>query len=102
MPNNASAAKRMRQNIKRRERNRRWRSRLRTVESNFRKSLEQNTDIQKSEALLKEACSLFEKAVNKKIIHKNKAARKCSALQRQLNAKKAPASEESPETSVSE
>lgn len=92
MPNHASAFKRMRQNIKRRARNRIWRSRLRTIETKLRRNLAENPNIEENEALLREFSSIFEKAVNKGIIHKNKAARKCSTMHRALNNKKATAS----------
>ena len=89
MPNHASASKRMRQNVKRRVRNRIWRSRLRTVESKLRKSLAESTNTEELDTIYREFSSVFEKAANKGIIHKNKAARKCSTLQREINRKKA-------------
>ncbi len=84
MPHHKSAAKRMRQAKKRRLRNRMWKSKLKTFEKKFR-TLISEKKIEEAKDFFKEVAALFEKASNKGIIHRNKAARKISRLHRLLN-----------------
>jgi len=79
--NTKSAIKRMRQNERRRLRNR-------TVRSKVRTALKVARAIQGPErpATIAEAIRTLDKAVTKGVIHRNTAARKKSALARRLAA----------------
>ena len=79
MANTKSAIKRIRQNERRRLRNRAVRSQLRTAVKVARatEGPEQRTTIE-------EAIRSLDKAVTKGVIHRNTAARKKSALARRL------------------
>jgi small subunit ribosomal protein S20 len=79
--NTKSAMKRIRQNEKRRLRNRAVRSQLRTAVKTARAA---QGDGQR-EAVL-DAIRLLDKAVTKGVVHRNTAARKKSALARRLAA----------------
>jgi len=83
LPNKISAAKRQRQNEKRRLRNRTIRSRIR---GSARKLIELVNEKKKDEAELqyKELTSLIDRAVSKGVYHKNTAARKKSRMYRLL------------------
>lgn len=76
---NKSALKANRQNIKRREANRRLRSKLRTGLKSLRKSVD-GTDKAASRAALGEAQSLVDRMAAKGMIHRNTAARYKSRL----------------------
>lgn len=84
MPNKISAAKRQRQNEKRRLRNRMVRSRVR---GSVRKLIELVNEKKKSEAQqqYRELTSLIDRAVSKGVYHKNTAARKKSRMYRLLS-----------------
>ena len=81
MANTKSAIKRIRQNERRRLRNR-------TVRSKVRSSLKVARTIEGPEqrATIQEAIRFLDKAVSKGVIHRNTAARKKSALARRLTA----------------
>ncbi|NNE67851.1 MAG: 30S ribosomal protein S20 [Pyrinomonadaceae bacterium] len=85
MANHKSAKKRIRQNVKRRANNRSNRSRLRTEISKLREAIESN-DKQRSVEQLEPTISLIDKMVNKRILHRNTAARYKSRLTRHVNA----------------
>ena len=85
MANHKSAKKRMRQNEKRRANNRSNRSRLRTEVKKLRDAIEAS-DKKQSEAQLEPTISLIDKMVNKRILHRNTAARYKSRLTRHVNA----------------
>lgn len=76
MPNNKSAEKRMRTNEIRADRNRAFRSRLRTALKKVRGA----ADASVGADALREASSLLDRAAQKRIIHPNKAARAKSRL----------------------
>lgn len=76
MPNNKSAEKRMRTNEIRADRNRAFRSRLRTALKKVRGA----SDATVGADALREASSLLDRAAQKRIIHPNKAARAKSRL----------------------
>lgn len=82
MANTKSALKRMRQNLKRRERNRRIRSRVRTAVKAARVALAEGGPRARSAVLA--AIRGLDKAVTKGVIHRNTAARTKSALARRL------------------
>ena len=85
MANHKSAKKRMRQNEKRREINRSNRSRLRTEIKKLRDAIEAS-DKKRSLTQLEPTISLIDKMVNKRILHRNTAARYKSRLTRHVNA----------------
>jgi small subunit ribosomal protein S20 len=76
LPNVKSAEKRMRTNEIRRERNRAFRSRLRSALKKVRSA----DSAEAGMAALGEASSLLDRAARKRIIHPNKAARTKSRL----------------------
>ena len=81
MPQHKSAAKRVRQNAKRRERNRTHRSHLRTMI----KKLETTEEKADAEALLNDVKAYVDRLTTKGIMHKNKAARYKSRLEKHVN-----------------
>ena len=76
MPLHRSAKKRMRQNEKRRLRNRIVKTRLR----NLKKKVMGSESAEEARALLSEAYKLYDRAATKGTIHKNKAAREKGRL----------------------
>lgn len=74
-----SAVKANRQNVKRREHNREFRSKLRTGLKAIRKALDAE-DLEAAKALLGKTQSLVDKMATKGIIHKNTASRYKSRL----------------------
>ena len=82
MANIRSARKRMRQNEKRRLRNRMIRSRVATAVKAAQAALSQKPDEAKAPAAA--AIRALDKALTKGIFHKNTVARKKSALARRL------------------
>ena len=83
MPNTRSAKKRMRQNEKRRLRNRRHRSSARTFVKTARHAIEQG-DLEAARDATREAVSVLDRAASKGVIHSNNAARRKSRLMQQL------------------
>ena len=81
MANTKSAMKRMRQNERRRLRNRAVRSQMRTAVK-----LARSIEGPQQRTSVAEAIRSLDKAVSKGVIHRNTAARKKSALTRRLNA----------------
>lgn len=100
MPIIKSAQKRMRQEITRRNRNRQFKNELRDLTKSFSAALA-TKDSKKVNEALNMVVSQLDKAVKKNTLHKNNAARKKSALHKQVaasgikltgtKAKKAPA-----------
>ena len=84
MANNPSAEKRIRQNEKRRATNRSARSRVRTAVKKLRSEVEAGNK-ESAEALLQPTLSLLDSTAQKKIIHRNAAARTKSRLIRAVN-----------------
>lgn len=85
MANTASAQKRVRQAEKNRLRNASQRSKLRTRIKAVVKSIDAN-DKKAAEAAYKLAVPVIDVAVNKKLIHANKAARHKSRLNARIKA----------------
>ena len=86
MANTSSAEKRIRQERKRTIHNRAQRSRLKTA---IKKVSSAEND-KEAQAALTEVSGLLDRLATRRIIHRNKAARKKSQLARMLNQKKAP------------
>jgi small subunit ribosomal protein S20 len=82
LPNVKSAEKRMRTNAIRAQRNRMFRSRMRTALKRVRAAGDADT----ANAAFKEAASLLDRAARKRIIHPNKAARAKSRLTARIAA----------------
>jgi small subunit ribosomal protein S20 len=86
----SSALKAHRQSLKRRERNRHLRSRLRTAIRDMRAALDEGNTVHAQESL-RSTVSLIDKMVTKGIIHGNTAARHKSRLSKRLQQATAPA-----------
>ncbi len=84
MANTKSAAKRARQALKRRMRNRMAKSQIRTAMKKIRRWVEENK-VEEARNFLPEAVSLIQRKADKGIIHKNAAARYVSKLTRLIN-----------------
>ena len=82
MPQHKSAVKRVRQNIKRRARNRVQRSRMRTMITRLR----QTEDPQQARQLFRDLKAYLDRLATKRVIHQNKAANYKSELERYVNA----------------
>ena len=82
MPNVKSAEKRMRTNAVRAERNRQFRSKLRTALKKVRGA----DNAEQAATAFREATSLLDRAARKRIIHPNKAARAKSRLNARIAA----------------
>ena len=82
MPQHKSAEKRVRQNEKRRQRNMRKRSEMKTAIKKVRNA----PDKPSAEAELKNTISVLDRMVTNGIIHKNKAANVKSKLTRSVQA----------------
>lgn len=85
MANSAQARKRARQAIKRRARNFSQRSELRTAIKSVRKAIASG-DKAAAQKVLSESMSTIDSIADKKIIHKNKAARHKSRLSAAIKA----------------
>jgi small subunit ribosomal protein S20 len=89
LANTRSAKKRMRQNVKRRQRNRDVRSRARSAVKSARKVVGGGQP--ESEAAVKQAVRELDQAASKGVIHRNNAARRKSRLMKRLaRSKKTP------------
>lgn len=85
MANTPSAKKRARQAVVRRERNFSQKSAMRTAIKKVLKAI-QGGDKAAADASYKDVVKLTDKAVNKKLIHANKAARVKSRLNQRIKA----------------
>ena len=83
MATHASALKAHRQSLKNRERNRQYRSRLRSALKDIRAAID-GKDLAAAKAALKETVSLVDKMASKGVIHRNAAGRYKSRLHRRL------------------
>ena len=81
MPQHKSAAKRVRQSERKRLRNRKHTSKMRTLV----KRLEQEEDKEKALSLLNEVKACLDKLTARRIIHRNKAANYKSSLEKKVN-----------------
>lgn len=87
MANTASAKKRVRQDLKRRARNR-WRLRaMRVAVKDLEVKLAGDTPADEITASFRTACRILDRTAQKGTIHKNAAARKKSRLSRRVKAK---------------
>ena len=84
MANHKSAEKRMRQNLKRRMRNKMRKTRIKNLIRAFEESL-QEKDFTTAETRLKAAQKFIDKTASKGTLHWKTAARKISRLYKKLN-----------------
>ena len=84
MANTKSAMKRIRSSAKKRERNRVFRSQARTLVNKTRRLIAEGK-IEEAREEAQRAIVALDKAAEKGIIHKNKAARSKSRLMKRLN-----------------
>jgi small subunit ribosomal protein S20 len=84
MPVIKSAIKRVKTNEKKRSHNITVKSEMRTAIKNFEKKVEEK-DVENAKEAFVEAEKNLDKAARKGIIHKNKAARRKSRLEKKLN-----------------
>jgi small subunit ribosomal protein S20 len=82
----ASALKAHRQSVKNQQRNRQFRSRLRSALKNVRTAIDGN-DLPAAKSALKDTISLIDKMAGKGIIHRNAAARYKSRLSARLSSR---------------
>ena len=87
MANLQSAKKRIRQNIKRHDRNRRYRSAARTYIRRSRELIAEGR-LEEAEEAVRLAASTLDKAARKGVIHPNNAARRKSRIMSQLHEAK--------------
>ncbi len=85
MANHPSALKRARQNEKRRQNNRAYRTRVRNVIKKVNTALEAK-DADGAKEALSHAIPLIDKAAGKGVYHRRNAARKISRLSRKVHA----------------
>jgi len=85
MANHKSALKRARQTVKRTERNRFYKTRIKNITRAVREAVESG-DTEKAAEALKSANQNFHKYVSKGVLKKNTAARKVSRLAKLVNA----------------
>ena len=83
MPNSKQAKKRMIQSEKSRQSNHSHMSKMRTSIKNLLKAVEQG-NLKDAQDSFKIASSIIDKSVNRKLIHKNKAARYKMKLNQKL------------------
>ena len=88
MAHSISAKKRVRQNLKRRARNRSRKEIIKEQIKGFTSALVSG-DIKKAEEALTNAVQRMDRVATKGVLHKNTAARKRSRLTRRLNAARA-------------
>ncbi len=88
MPNTPSAAKRLRQSVTRRAKNRSTKTALRTLVRKVRESVAAK-DIAESEAAFGTLVKKIDRASSKKVIHANAAARTKSRLTKAIKSIKA-------------
>lgn len=88
MANHKSAEKRIRQTLKRTERNRYYKTRIKNIVRALREAIDAN-DLQKAEECFKTANKDLHKFVSKGILSKNTAARKVSRLNAALKKARA-------------
>lgn len=84
MPNKASAEKRLRSSKRKQSYNQVHRGRARTTDKKARRLIAEG-NLEEAREAVHAAVSALDKAAQKGVIHKNKAARRKSRLMKQLN-----------------
>jgi len=80
-----SALKRMRQNEKKRERNKRYRSMVKNAVKKVKMAIDEK-DKEKANLLLRRAIRIINKVKSKGVIHPNNASRRISRLTKKVNS----------------
>lgn len=83
MPHSISAAKRVRQNLKRRDKNRKGKSELKTLTKDLL-ALIDGKKKEEAQTAFKKISSIYDRAAKKKLIHKNNANRHKARLAQRL------------------
>ncbi len=86
MPNTKSAAKRVKTNLIRAQRNKSVKTVLKSSIRRFQEAVNSD-ELEEAKTALVKACRVIDKAVVHGVIHKNNASRKKSRLARMLNKK---------------
>ena len=84
MPNNASAAKRVRQNEKRRIRNKDRKTELKTIAKKIERAIHDGEQALAAD-LLKRYSKRIDQAASKNVLHKNAASRRVSRMAIKVN-----------------
>lgn len=84
MPTHQSAKKRMRQSAKRREHNKKYRTRLRTFVNKFQTALDEG-ELDQAEEIMREAEAAYDRAASKNVIPQERASRKIGRLKSRLH-----------------
>jgi small subunit ribosomal protein S20 len=84
LANHRSAIKRHRQSLKRRDRNRAMKTRIKNAVKEVRAAID-SKDQEQAEAALQKATSVLDKAGSKSVMHRRAAARKISRLNQAVN-----------------
>ncbi|MEL6345129.1 MAG: 30S ribosomal protein S20 [Myxococcota bacterium] len=87
MANHKDALKRIRQNKKRRARNRQYRSQMRNRIKRIQSALSDG-DLERAEAQFSQAVSIIQRTAQKGVIHKKQAARRVSRLSAEIKRHK--------------
>lgn len=85
MPTTNSSKKRVRQNEKRRRRNRSWKTKVNNNLQDVDEAIEDGADEEDLLELKQEAISSIDRAVSKDVYHPNKGGRLKSQVQRKVN-----------------
>ncbi|MBW1972127.1 MAG: 30S ribosomal protein S20 [Deltaproteobacteria bacterium] len=85
MATHKSALKRMRQNEKKRERNKRYRSMVKNAVKKVKMAIDEK-DKEKANLLLRKAIRIINKVKSKGVIHPNNASRRISRLTKKVNS----------------
>ena len=85
MANHKDAAKRNRQNQKKRNQNRQYRTRMRNQIKSVRTAVE-NGDVATATEQLRNTVSIIQRLAGKGVLHKRQAARRISRLHQAVNA----------------
>ena len=84
-----SVLKRARQNTTARQRNRSWKSKIKTQQKKIEKAIE-NNKAEEVEDLYREFCSLVDRVASKRIIHRNNASRKKTRVWHRIKSASTP------------
>jgi small subunit ribosomal protein S20 len=85
LANHPSALKRIRQNEKRRARNRAVRTKVKTEIKKVMQAVEAH-NVDEAQTILRRAQSMLHRSVSRGVFHRNMASRKISRLSRKVNA----------------
>lgn len=85
MANHKSALKRERQSLRRRERNRANKTKIKTLSKNVLAAIDEAKSPEQAQAALKIAIPVIQKTATKGTIHKKNASRKVSRLTKRVN-----------------